>query len=191
MEAPRSKAKRKQRHGHAQAAIGAQLHHHPGKQHGGRRGCGNVAGRRPGVQRPHAGEDREADKYQRKRRHLKVERKWEPGQVAERRAHYAGRDIRRDQPDQHHRAPGEGVEHKLHRSILAPRRSPDCDQKILRDNDNLVEHEEEKQIVAEKYAIHRANQQQEKRKEFLGPVLNVPGEKNAGDGNNPRQQQQR
>ena len=53
-ESPGIEPMRKERHGHAQAAVRAQLHHHAGQQHGRGRGRGNVARRRPGMKRPHA-----------------------------------------------------------------------------------------------------------------------------------------
>ena len=62
------------------AAVRAQLHHHARQQHRGRRRRGHVAGRRPGVERPQAGQNREADKHERKRPALKAcrERKLAP-----------------------------------------------------------------------------------------------------------------
>ena len=139
MESPWPEAKREERHGYAKAAIGTQLHHYAGEQHGSGGGRGDVAGWRPRVERPHAGENCEADKDQGKSQHLEVKRKGELCQFAERGGFCAGHNIGGDESDEHHRASDEGVERKFHRSILAPRRTPDGDQEILRDNDNFVE----------------------------------------------------
>ena len=65
MEAPGTEAEREEHHGDAQAAVGAELHDDAGEQHGGGGGCGDVAGGRPGVEGPEAGEDGEADEDQR------------------------------------------------------------------------------------------------------------------------------
>ena len=72
VEAPRVEAEREERHGDAQAAVGAELHDDAGEQHGGGGGRGDVAGRRPGVEGPEAGENGEADEDQREAPHLEV-----------------------------------------------------------------------------------------------------------------------
>ena len=64
--APHLKAERKNIHRHTQRCVRAQLHHDPGEQHragGGRR---DVAGWRPGVQGPDAGEHGETEEQHRK-----------------------------------------------------------------------------------------------------------------------------
>ena len=99
VEAPGSEAEREQRHGDAQAAVGAQLHHDAGEQHGSGRGRGDVAGRRPGVEGPQAGENREADEDQREGPHLEVRGEGKSGEVAKRHGFCAGDDVGGDQAD--------------------------------------------------------------------------------------------
>ena len=79
--APHLETERKEIHRHAQRAVGAKLHHDAGEQHrtGGRRG--DVTGRRPGVQRPDAGENGEAEKQNRKRPGLQLRRELESARV--------------------------------------------------------------------------------------------------------------
>src|SRR5205085_7963805 len=64
---PDSKAEWKKIYRHSESPVGAEFHHDSGKQHraGGRRG--DVTGRRPGVKRPNAGENREPEKQNGKR----------------------------------------------------------------------------------------------------------------------------
>ena len=164
---PTDPALRKQRHRHAQAAVSAELHHHAGQQHrsGGRRG--HVTGRRPGVKRPQARENCEPDKHQRKRPHLKAHGKRHFASSTKSRRVAARSRIRREQADQHHRAADERVERQLHRAVFAPRRTPDRDEEILRDDRDFVEHKQQEQIEAEEHAIHAADEREVERKELL------------------------
>ena len=72
-ESPGIEAVREEADAHAQAAVGAELHHDSGEQHGGGGGRGDVAGGRPGVEGPHAGENREADEDERETPHLEAD----------------------------------------------------------------------------------------------------------------------
>ena len=100
----------------------------------------------------------------------------------------AGDHVCGDEADQNHRGADEGVEHQLHRAVLAPCGAPDSDQEILGDDDDLVEDEEKEQVVAEKYAVDGANQQQVEGKEFLSAMFDVPGKENAGNGDDAGEQ---
>src|ERR1700729_3986211 len=83
-------------------------------------------------------------------------------------------NVRRDQSDQHHCTAYKRVEREFHGGILAPRGTPDCNQKILRNNGYLVKDEEEQQIEAEKDTIYAADQRQIERKKLFGSMLDVP-----------------
>ena len=186
--APGSEAEREEGHRDAEAAVGAELHDDSGEQHGGGGGRGDVAGGRPGVEGPQAGEDREADEDQREGQHLEVRR-----EVAVRRGRGAtwcgaGDDVGGDEADQHHGAADEGVERELHGAVLATRRAPDGDQEVLGDDDDLVEDEEQEEVEAEEDAVDRADEQQVEGEELFGAVLDVPGEEDAGDGDDPGEQ---
>ena len=84
--APHLESFREKIHRHAQRAVGAEFHHDAGEQHrtGGRRG--DVAGRRPGVQRPDAGEHGEPEEQNRERPRLKLRREIEIARAAADRA---------------------------------------------------------------------------------------------------------
>ena len=100
----------------------------------------------------------------------------------------AGDDVGGDEADEHHGAADEGVERQLHGAVLAARGAPDGDQEILGDDDDLVEDEEQEEIVAEEDAVDRADQQQVEGEELVGAVLDVPGEEDAGDGDDSGEQ---
>ena len=104
-----------------------------------------------------------------------------------------------DDPGEHQAASGEGVEGELHCCVFAQSpgvagvyqawgRSPDRDEEILWDDGDFVEDEEQQQIEAEKDAVDAADQGQVEGEELSGAVLDVPGEKNAGGGCDPGQQ---
>ena len=98
--------------------------------------------------------------------------------------------IRRQQSDQHHRRSHKRIQRQLHRRILAPRRSPDRDQKVLRHNRDLVKHKQQEQIEAQKHAIHAADQRQEECEELVCPHFDIPTEQHARHRRQPRQQHQ-
>ena len=100
------------------------------------------------------------------------------------------RRIRCQQSDQHHRRSDKRVQRQLHRRILAPRRSPDRDQEVLRHDRNLIKHKQQEQIEAEKHSIHAANQRQKESEELIRPQFDVPAEQHAGHRSQSRQQHQ-
>src|ERR1035441_7371166 len=147
-----------------------------------------MAGRGPGVKRPEAGENCEANKDQGEHEHLKVGRERVTGEVAEGHRLRSGDDVRGDEADEDHRTADEGVEHQLHRAIFTSRGAPDSDKEVFGDNDDFVKDEKKEQVVAEKHAVDGANEHKVKREEFLGAIFNVPGEENAGDGDDAGKQ---
>ena len=60
--APKVEALREQIDGDPERAVGAEFHHDAGEQHRAGRRRGDMAGGRPGVQRPDAREDGEPEK---------------------------------------------------------------------------------------------------------------------------------
>src|SRR5213594_1722961 len=75
-----------------------------------------------------------------------------------------------DQSDKDHGTSDKRIEHELHRAILPSRRTPDRDQKIFRDDGQLVEHEEQKKIEADKHTVDATDQRKVKAKEFPGAM---------------------
>ena len=149
-----------------------------------------MAGWRPGVEWPHARQNRKADKDQRETPHLKTHRQPRVRQRNQSRRVAARRRVGRKQPDQHHRRAYERIERQLHRRVLAPRRTPDGDQEVLRHDRDFVKHEQQKQIEAEKNSVDAADQRQEEREELIGAQFDVPAEQHARDRGQPRQQHQ-
>src|SRR5882757_10830952 len=127
MEAPRTEAKREKCHGYTETAISSELHHHAGEEHRSRSGRGDVAGGGPGVKGPQARKNCKTNEDQRESPHLEMERKRESGQIVERHALCPGNNIGCNESDKNHCAADEGVERKLHRTILAPCGAPDGD----------------------------------------------------------------
>ena len=89
------------------------------------------------------------------------------------------------------RAADEGIERELHCGVFAHAcgcrvgRTPDRDEEILWDDGDFVEDEKQQQIEAEEDAVDAADQREIEREKFPGAVLDVPGEKDAGDGDDP------
>ncbi len=138
---------------------------------------------------PQARKNGKTDKNQRKSPHLEVARKRILREIDQAHRLRAGGHERGDHSDKHHGAAGEGVEGELHRAILAPRRSPDGNQKILGDDRDLIEDEQQKEIEAQKNAIHRPDEHQVKLEKLRRAPLDIPGEQNTGDGGDSGQQQ--
>ncbi len=185
-----SRPLREESNGHAQAAVSAQLHHHAGQQHrsGGRRG--HMARGRPGVERPHARQNRKPRKHQRKAPHLEAHRKAGMRQLNQSRGVAARRRISRQQADEHHRRAHERIERQLHRRVLPPRRAPDGDQEVLGDDGDFVEDKKQEEVEAEKDAVNAADQRQEEREKLVGAQLDVPTEQHAGHCGEAGQQHQ-
>ena len=76
----------------------------------------------------------------------------------------------------------EGVERQLHRAVFLVGRTPDRDEEIFRDDNELVENEEQEKIGAEKNAVGPADDEEEPEEEFVRPVLDVPGKEDGADG---------
>ena len=103
----------------------------------------------------------------------------------------AGNHVGCDQPDQHHCAAHQRIERQFHRPVLAPRRSPNRNEEILRDDGQFVKDEEEKKIKAQKDSINAADQRQIKREKLPGAALDVPREQHPRDRRNACEQHQR
>ena len=180
--APQLEAEREEIHRDAQGAISAKFHDDAGEQHrtGGRRG--DVAGGRPGVQRPDAGEHGEPEKQNGKGPGLELRRELKLRELLQIEcAGLAGRDVNGDDADEDQRAAEEGIERQLHRAVFLVRGTPDRDEEIFRHDDQLVEDEEQKEIGAEKDAVGSAHDEEEPEEELVRPLLDVPGEKDRAD----------
>ncbi len=138
-----------------------------------------MAGRRPRVQRPNAGEHGEAEEQDWKRPRLQLRRKLKLREMVQ--IQRTARDIRGDNSKEDERASEERIKRKLHRAVFLVRRSPDRDEKIFRHNHELVENEEQKKIGAEKNAIGTADDQEQPKEELVRPTVDVPRKKNSAD----------
>ena len=137
-----------------------------------------MAGRRPRVQRKHAGEGGETGEDQGHDANLRDE------------AEASGRDDELGQAEtigpsgrigpehagEHQRAAREGVEHELHRAVFAVGGAPFCDEEIFRDDGDLVEDEEHEGIHAEEDAVNAADEREVEGEELAGALLDVPRE---------------
>ena len=77
-----------------------------------------MTGRRPGVERPQAREDGEADEYQREHPVLEMFRERILCQLKQAGGLRAGDDVGGHDPDQHHSAADERIEGQFHRAVL-------------------------------------------------------------------------
>src|SRR5438477_530714 len=167
--------------GNARSCVGAEFHHDAGEQHRTRCRCGDVTGRRPGVQRPDTREYGEPDEQHGKRPRLKLRCELKLRELLK--IERSSGHVRGDDSDEDERASEEGIKRELHRAVLLVRRSPDRDQEIFWNDHELVEEEEEEEIGAEKDAIRAADHKKKPKEEFVRPMFNVPREKDRGDGN--------
>ena len=160
---PRLRPLRQQPDRHAKAAVRPEFHHHAGQQHGGGGRRGDMTGRCPGVERPHAGQDGKADEEQGKDPVLRRGGDLSLLQCkqAERLDSLAigilGQEIQRDHSKQHQSATTEGVQHQLHRRELPTDSAPDGDQEILGHHRDLVKDEQQKQVERKEHAVHAAD----------------------------------
>ena len=134
-----------------------------------------MAGRGPGVQRPQPGQNREAHEHQRKRPALERFRKRKLRQLDQVKRRPARHDISRDQPNEHHPAADKRIKRQLHRAVLLVGRAPDGDEKVFRDDRQLVKQEQKKQIKTEEHAIDSADEGKIEGEKFTGAFLDVPG----------------
>jgi hypothetical protein len=112
-------------------------------------------------------------------------------QLGETEAVAAGRRVGPEHARQHQRAAGEGIEHELHRAVLAVGRTPLRDEEILRHDRDLVEDEEHERVGAQEHAAHAADQREVEREELAGALRDVPGEQDAGRRREPGEHEQR
>src|SRR4029450_11670699 len=154
-------------------AISAEFHHDSGEQHRARGGRGDVTSRRPGVERPNAGEDREYEKqnWERPRLEWCIELKLRELIQIER----TSAAVDRDDSEKNEGAAKKRIERQFHRAVFLVRRTEDRDQEIFRDDDELVEKKEEKQIGAEEDAVGTAHHQQEPEEKLFRPIFDIPG----------------
>ena len=181
---------RKKADADAQATVCAELHDHAGEQHGSGGRRGHVAGGRPGVEGPHAGENPEADEDQRETPHLEADRQARVRKIAERggvrtRGHISG-----EQSDEHHGRADEGVERQLHGAVLAARGAPDGDEEILGNDGDFVKDEEQEKVAAQKHAVDAADEREIKSEELIGAQVDVPTKENARDRGDAGEQDQ-
>ena len=190
-----------------QDAVGAELHQHAGVKHrhggGGRR----MAVRRPGVERPDAGENPEADVEREEHPRLESRRELRLLQVDERNALRAGRGVARQDAHQDERRPEQQVECQLHRGVFLradagplerppedalrphlPARTPDADEQVHRQDGDLVEEEEDEEVQRHEHAEHAGDQEEQQRVELLAARLDRPRREHAREQDDGGQQ---
>ena len=184
---------RKESHGHAQRGVRTELHHDAREQHryGGRRG--DVSGRRPRVQRPEAGQHGEADEHHGKRPRLEGRRKMRLSRIGEceeiERMRSRG-GVGGDQREQDERAAGHGIHRQLHRAVFAVCGPPRRDEEVFRDDDDLVEHEEQEEVEALEDPVNTADDDQVKCEERPRTVRDIPRKQHAGHRDDSGEQEQ-
>src|SRR5438045_8509017 len=120
---------------------------------------------------PYSGKDRERQKEYWECPHLQLRFKCESAQLIE--IKRSRGDIGGDDPKKDQYATEEGVKRQLHRAVVLVSRTPDGDQEILRDNDQLIKHAKQKQISAEKHEVGTHNNQQQPKKRIVTVTQNI------------------
>src|SRR5882724_1357491 len=143
------------------------------------------------MKRPDAGQDGEPEEQNGEDPVLELQRELKLCELFEIERVGAGCDINCDNADQRERAAEERIERQLHRAVFLVRRTPDRDEEILRDNDELVENEEKKKIGAQEHAVGTADDQKQPEKELVRPFLDVPRKENGTDRGQTRDQAHR
>src|SRR5205814_404855 len=143
------------------------------------------------MKRPDAGQDGEAEEHEGEDPVLELQRELKLRELLEIEGVGAGCDINCDNADQCERAAEERIERQLHRAVFLVRRTPDRDEEILRDNDELVENEEKKKIGAQEHAVGTADDQKQPEEKLVRPFLDVPRKENRTDRGQTRDQAHR
>src|SRR5438874_3540754 len=107
------------------------------------------------MQWPNACQHGEAEKQNRESPGLQLGRKLKLRELVQ--VERATGDISDDDSKKNKRPTKERIQGQFHRAVLFVGRTEDRDQEIFRDNDNLVEKEEQEKIGTEKNAVRTAN----------------------------------
>src|SRR5262249_24744539 len=126
------------------------------------------------MKRPKAGEDRKTNEHQRKSPQLESCRELVLGKELNARGVRSRDDVSGDNPHQYHGAPDKGVKGELHRAIFATPRTPNRDDKILRNDRNFIKDEQQEQVEAEKDPVDTANQGKIEGEELIRALFDVP-----------------
>ena len=169
-------------------AVGAELHQHAGVEHRDRGRRRGVAVGRPGVQRPDAGQDAEADVEGEEHPRLQPRVELRRLQLEEREATpMPAADVEREDADQDERRPeaagrasassprtpwcrrrSRGTpSRRCPAGRTSPARAPDADQQVHRQHGDLVEQEEDEEVERDEDAVDAGDQQQQQRVELL------------------------
>ena len=176
---------------HPQNSEGADLHQDAGVNHAHGSGCGDMAYGRPGMKRPDAREDPEAEVKEDEGEPLLPGRQgpWL----------HEGHDVEGVQPRDHRKIDDAGkdqgasrqkVEKELECAVLLSRRSPDGDERIHGEERNVVPDKEKEEIHAHEEAEDAEHEHEGKGKELLDPSPQLPHRENAGEVHNPGEQDQ-
>ena len=76
-------------------------------------------------------------------------------------------------------AADEGIQRQFHRAVFLAGAAPARDEKVFRDNRQLVKHEQQQQIEAQEDPIDAADEREVEGEKLLGPLLNVPGKQDS------------
>ena len=181
---------RHQVHRHAETAVTAQLHQHPGMEHRHRRRSRGMAVGTPRMEREQRAQHAEPDEDQRKPDILLRERnavQLRDFQNIHRRR--PGAEIDAQNADQQQRRTAHEHQRQLHGGILLAAAAPDAYQQVHRDQRHLVEHEHREEVHRDKEPENADAQQAEPEEVLLDLRLHPPRSERTRKYDDGRQQQ--
>ena len=98
----------------------------------------------------------------------------------------AGCHVSGKNTDEDERPTEERIKSQLHRAIFLIGRSEDRDEKIFRNDHDLIEDKEQKQIGAQEDAVRTGDNKQQPEEKFVLPMFHIPREKHCAHRDNAR-----
>src|SRR4051812_39853178 len=129
------------------------------------------------MERPDTCQDGEPEKQERENPGLELRVEFKLRELLEIERVTSSCYVNGDDADEGERSAEERIERQLHRAVFLVGRTPDRDQEIFRDDDQLVEDKEEKEIGAQKPPVETADHEKQPEEELVRPLLDVPGKK--------------
>ena len=183
---------RQQVHRHAETAVPAELHQHPGVEHRhGRRGRGVAVGA-PGVEGEQGPQHAEAHEDEREPDELFGEGYVvQPGDLHDVHRLGARTEIDAQYADQQEGRAAHEHQRQLHGRILLAAAAPDTDQQVHRDERHLVEEEHREEVHRDEEPEDADAQQAEPQEILLDVTVHPPRGERPGEDDDGRQEQHR
>ena len=161
--------------GHTEAAISAELHEHACVEHRHSRGGRGVTVGRPCVEREERAKHAESDEDEREEYLLYVNGNIVHGSnLLDVHCRCTAEIVDSEDSDDKQGRASHKHQSELHGSILLVSATPHTDEKIHRDESNLIEHEHSEHIGADEEAVNTGREQCEPKEVLLCHRLELP-----------------